>query len=217
MSRLVDNPKYLAAEEIVMVLRAAGHQAYFAGGCVRDFLFNRTPADYDVATSATPQEVMHIFPDTYAVGAQFGVVLVPIPKETNQAIGAHEADELDPVTVDDSALVSEAAKAHAIEVATFRTDVSYSDGRHPDAVRFSSTSEGTPGHRRSFAGFWAAAQEAGRSRIYGGIHYEFDNSAGLAMGRDIANHVARNFFQPRSRPSVGEKVEPGDVMPPADK
>jgi membrane-associated phospholipid phosphatase len=86
-----------------------------------------------------------------------------------------------------------------------------------DAVRFRSTSEGTPGHHRSFEGFWAAAQEAGRSRIYGGIHYEFDNAAGLAMGRDIANHVARNFFQPRSRPSVGEKVEPGNVMPPADK
>jgi membrane-associated phospholipid phosphatase len=85
-----------------------------------------------------------------------------------------------------------------------------------DAVRFTTTSEGAPGQHRAFEGFWAAAQEAGRSRIYGGIHYEFDNSAGLAMGRDIANHVARNFFQPRSRPSVSEK-EPGDAMPPADK
>jgi hypothetical protein len=84
-----------------------------------------------------------------------------------------------------------------------------------DVVRFSTTSEGTPGQRRSFAGFWAAAQEAGRSRIYGGIHYEFDNQAGLTMGRDIANHIARNFFQPRSRPAVGEKVEDG--MPPADR
>jgi membrane-associated phospholipid phosphatase len=86
-----------------------------------------------------------------------------------------------------------------------------------DAVRFSTTSEGAPGQRRSFDGFWAAAQEAGRSRIYGGIHYEFDNAAGLAMGRDIARHVARNFFLPRSRPSAGEGAEQGDVMPPADK
>ncbi len=86
-----------------------------------------------------------------------------------------------------------------------------------DAVRFSTTSEGAPGQRRSFDGFWAAAQEAGRSRIYGGIHYEFDNTAGLAMGRDIARHVARNHFLPRSRPTVSEQAQQGDVMPPADR
>ena len=49
-----------------------------AGGCVRDLLLGREPADYDVATSATPREVMRIFPETYAVGAQFGVMLVPL-------------------------------------------------------------------------------------------------------------------------------------------
>jgi membrane-associated phospholipid phosphatase len=81
-----------------------------------------------------------------------------------------------------------------------------------DAVRFSTTSEGAPGERRSFDGFWAAAQEAGRSRIYGGIHYEFDNSAGLNMGRDIARHVARNFFLPHSRKAV-----PAEAMPSADR
>ncbi len=56
-----------------------GFQAYLVGGCVRDLLLGREPKDYDVATSATPGQVMEIFPETYAVGAQFGVVLVPIP------------------------------------------------------------------------------------------------------------------------------------------
>ena len=59
------------ATEIVQTLREHGHQAYFAGGCVRDLLLGREPADYDVATDATPRQVMQIFPETYAVGEQF--------------------------------------------------------------------------------------------------------------------------------------------------
>jgi poly(A) polymerase len=93
------------------------------------------PADYDVATSATPQQVMEIFPETYAVGAQFGVVLVPLPDHASTD-RIPTGDDAAPEPAD-SSLASEASKAHAIEVATFRTDVSYSDGRHPDAVRFS--------------------------------------------------------------------------------
>ena len=62
---------------IVQTLRQQGFLAYLVGGCVRDLLLGREPKDYDVATSATPQQVMSIFPETYAVGAQFGVVLVP--------------------------------------------------------------------------------------------------------------------------------------------
>jgi poly(A) polymerase len=108
------------ATTIIQTLRQHGFQAYLAGGCVRDLLLQRQPADYDVSTSATPAQVMEIFPDTYAVGAQFGVVLVPVPEEQR----THR---------DDNAL----QKAHAIEVATFRSDLSYSDGRRPDEVRFS--------------------------------------------------------------------------------
>src|ERR1017187_3404650 len=67
-----------AALEAIRLLRQHGHQALWVGGCVRDLLLGREPADYDVATSATPDEVMSIFPQTYAVGAQFGVVLVPL-------------------------------------------------------------------------------------------------------------------------------------------
>ena len=66
------------ATNIVRELRNRGFQAYFAGGCVRDMLLGLAPTDYDVATDATPPEVMRIFPETYAVGAQFGVVLVPL-------------------------------------------------------------------------------------------------------------------------------------------
>ena len=108
------------AKSIVETLRQRGFQAYLAGGCVRDLLLNRQPKDYDVATNATPRQVIDVFPGTYAVGAQFGVVLVPAPKATS------ESAECDGGT-----------HSHCIEVATFRSDIGYSDGRHPDEVRFS--------------------------------------------------------------------------------
>jgi poly(A) polymerase len=99
-----------AATAIVARLRAAGHQAYFVGGCVRDLVLGRAPEDFDVATSATPDQVLILFEKTFAVGAHFGVVLVC----TGEIM---------------------------TEVATFRSDGAYSDGRHPDAVRFSATPE----------------------------------------------------------------------------
>jgi poly(A) polymerase len=108
---------------IVQTLRQRGFQAYLVGGCVRDLLLGREPKDYDVATNATPDQVMGIFPETYAVGAQFGVVLVPAAApDTDPASSASEVS----------------SKSHAVEVATFRSDIGYSDGRHPDEVRFSS-------------------------------------------------------------------------------
>jgi poly(A) polymerase len=112
------------ATEIVRTLRERGHQAYFAGGCVRDLLLSREPADYDVATDATPHQVMQIFAQTFAVGERFGVVLVP---QYSGATGV-------PSTSSGQALARHAA---IVEVATFRSDVGYSDGRHPDEVRFS--------------------------------------------------------------------------------
>src|SRR5271168_5382642 len=72
------NP-YLAAVATVRALRAAGHQAYFAGGCVRDMVLGVEAKDFDVATNATPDVVMGMFPKTYSVGAHFGVVLVCTP------------------------------------------------------------------------------------------------------------------------------------------
>ena len=126
-----------SAISVVETLREHGHQAYFVGGCVRDLLLGREPADYDVASDAIPDEVMAIFPQTYDVGAQFGVVLVPVVEESLQSVilseeaGAHGA----PASQSKDLLVSR--HAHCIEVATFRCDVGYSDGRHPDEVRFS--------------------------------------------------------------------------------
>ena len=107
------------ATSIVRTLRQHGFQAYLVGGCVRDLLLGREPKDYDVATDATPRQVMEIYPETYAVGAQFGVVLVPAPDGVRGS---------SPGGV---------TKSSAVEVATFRSDIGYSDGRHPDEVRFS--------------------------------------------------------------------------------
>jgi poly(A) polymerase len=111
MDQSLDNPEYQAARGIVATLRQRGHQAYFAGGCVRDLLLEVTPKDFDVATSATPDIVLGMFAKTYSVGAHFGVVLVCTPDG--------EGGEI------------------ATEVATFRHDGAYSDGRRPDAVQFS--------------------------------------------------------------------------------
>ncbi|SNT09363.1 poly(A) polymerase [Granulicella rosea] len=109
---LPPSPAAHAALHIVRTLRDDGCQAYLAGGCVRDLLLGNdlknsgSPKDYDVATSATPDRIVQLFPRTQQVGAHFGVILV-----------LH-----DDITT---------------EVATFRHDGAYSDGRRPDAVRFS--------------------------------------------------------------------------------
>src|SRR5438034_1760382 len=100
------------AISIVRKLQEAGYQAFLVGGCVRDMILKREPADYDVATDAKPDQVMRIFPETYAVGAKFGVVLVPASSPN-------------------------ANENEVVEVATFRSDIGYSDGRHPDQVRYS--------------------------------------------------------------------------------
>ena len=120
------------AISIVQTLRQRGFQAYLVGGCVRDLLLGREPKDYDVATNAAPQQVMTIFPETYAVGAQFGVVLVPMPealqaRDVARNVSTGNSDRVD---------VGVSTHAHAVEVATFRSDIGYSDGRHPDEVRF---------------------------------------------------------------------------------
>jgi poly(A) polymerase len=96
------------ANSICDTLRSNGYQALLVGGCVRDLLLGREPADYDVTTDATPEQVMTLIPESIALGAQFGVILVP-------------------------------REGLKVEVATFRSDVAYSDGRHPDSVVYSKT------------------------------------------------------------------------------
>ena len=102
------------AIDVVATLRAVGHQALWAGGCVRDQLLGKTPKDYDVATDAEPERIRDVFgrKRTLPIGAAFGVITVLGPKDAGQ-----------------------------IEVATFRRDLGYSDGRRPDAVAFTSAEE----------------------------------------------------------------------------
>ncbi|MFP5236770.1 MAG: CCA tRNA nucleotidyltransferase [Acidobacteriota bacterium] len=119
--------QFEAALRILEALRAEGYQAYLAGGCVRDLLLGRDPLDYDVATSATPDVVLKLFPRTFAVGAHFGVVLV--------------ADEtLDEVPPQEDAPGAQ-PRYSVTEVATFRADGAYSDGRRPDSVRYTDSAE----------------------------------------------------------------------------
>jgi poly(A) polymerase len=145
------------ASDVVRTLRDQGHQAYLVGGCVRDLLLGREPADYDIATDAPPDRVMQIFPQTFAVGAQFGVVLIPLPKEAEQQLqNAEDAGDAENIKNQESEIKNslrplrfEVAEEHpivfghhhAVEVATFRCDVGYTDGRHPDAVRYSSSAQ----------------------------------------------------------------------------
>ena len=95
---------------VIRRLRAAGHEALLAGGCVRDMLMGRRSSDYDVATSATPEQVRRVFRRVVLIGAKFGVVMV-----------IH--------------------RGRMVEVTTFRSDLSYSDGRRPDGVRFATPRE----------------------------------------------------------------------------
>ena len=105
------------ATRLVERLRAAGHEAFFAGGCVRDMLLGKEAHDIDIATSAKPEEVQHLFHRTVAVGAAFGVIVVL-------------EDDFE------------------FQVATFRSDGAYKDGRHPESVSFT-TAEGDA-KRRDF-------------------------------------------------------------------
>jgi len=95
---------------IVRRLRDAGYESYLAGGCVRDMLLKKEPQDYDITTSAKPDDISRIFPDTIPVGAQFGVILVLM-------------------------------EGAPFEVASFRHDGAYLDGRHPSHVRYGSLRE----------------------------------------------------------------------------
>tara|TARA_B100001123_G_C15056441_1_gene925731 strand:- start:401 stop:763 length:363 start_codon:yes stop_codon:yes gene_type:complete len=106
-----------AAIQILQCIQLAGHETYFVGGCVRDELRGVTPQDYDLATSARPDEVEALFPKTFEVGKRFGVILV-------------------------------LRDGWRFEVATFRSEEGYSDGRRPSKVQF--TDAKTDASRRDF-------------------------------------------------------------------
>ena len=140
---------------IVRRLAEAGHEAYFAGGSVRDMLLGKAPEDYDIATAALPEEIQKIFPRTVRVGAEFGVILV----------------------LDDG---------DSFEVATFRHDGPYLDGRRPSSVRFAGLEEDV--RRRDFT--------------INGMMYDplADRLIDLAGGKDdLARRLIRAIGAPRAR------------------
>ena len=152
-----------AAREFALVvvdrLRAAGHQALWAGGCVRDELIGRTPADYDVATSARPDQVRAVFGNrhTLAVGAAFGVITVLGPRSAGQ-----------------------------VEVATFRSDAAYTDGRHPAGVTFTNAREDALRRDFTINGLFL-------DPVLGEVHDYVDGRADLTAGivRAIGNATIR--------------------------
>jgi putative nucleotidyltransferase with HDIG domain len=143
------------AVAIVKRLREEGYESYLAGGCVRDFLLNKTPQDYDIATSARPEEVQRIFPRTIPVGAQFGVVLVMLDGQS-------------------------------FEVASFRFDGPYLDGRRPSQVRYGTLQEDI--FRRDFT-------------INGMVYDPIENRViDLVEGKkDLARRCIRAIGNPRQR------------------
>ncbi len=140
---------------VVRRLRDAGHEAYFAGGCVRDMLMGSGSSDYDVATSALPDEVRKLFQKSIPVGAKFGVIIVR-EGEVN------------------------------VEVATFRSETTYSDGRHPDSVAFTSAKEDVL--RRDFT-------------INGMLYDPIDDKVIDYVGgqEDLKAKVLRTIGEPRDR------------------
>ena len=152
-----------AAREFALVvvgrLRSAGHEAVWAGGCVRDELLGRTPADYDVATSARPDQVRAVFGNrhTLAVGAAFGVITVLGPRGAGQ-----------------------------VEVATFRSDAAYTDGRHPAGVTFTNAREDALRRDFTINGLFL-------DPITGDVHDYVEGRADLTAGivRAIGNAAMR--------------------------
>ena len=96
--------------EIIKKLKQAGFKAYWAGGCVRDMLLGIKPKDFDIVTSAKPEEIEKLLEHTIPIGKEFGVILA-------------------------------VQNGHHFEVATFRSDAGYTDGRRPDAVIFTNAEE----------------------------------------------------------------------------
>jgi len=100
----VRSPRDIATG-LVRQLQAAGYEAFWVGGCVRDFLLGRNPEDYDIATSASPPQIEALFERTIPVGRKFGVIVV-------------------------------VRNGHEFQIATFRAEADYADGRHPETVSF---------------------------------------------------------------------------------
>ncbi|MFL6415814.1 MAG: CCA tRNA nucleotidyltransferase [Bryobacteraceae bacterium] len=143
--------------DIIKALRAHNHQAFLVGGCVRDRLWGIAPKDFDVSTDARPDEIRSLFPGSELVGAKFGVVLVRQSRNI------------------------------CVEVATFRSEGNYKDGRHPEDVQFE-TDPALDAQRRDFT-INGLFEDPLSGRIY-----DFVGGQG-----DLRNHVLRTVGAPERR------------------
>lgn len=169
------------ADSICDTLQQHGYQAFLVGGCVRDLLLGRQPADYDLTTDATPDHVSQLFPDSIAVGASFGVILV----------------------------VRNGAK---VEVATFRRDLGYSDGRHPDQVAYATKPEDDVSRRDFTINGLLMRHDSGEVLDF--VGGQADLSAGIirAIGepvRRFAEDKLRMLRAVRFAARFGYRIEPG--------
>jgi poly(A) polymerase len=175
----VVTPRELA-NSICETLRRAGFQALLVGGCVRDLLLQRIPADYDVATNATPDQVLQLFPHGITVGAQFGVILV----------------------------LQDGMK---VEVATFRSDIGYADGRHPDRVVYSRSPEEDAQRRDLTINGLLMRHDTGEVLDY--VNGRADLQAGIIRaigepGRRFAEDKLRMLRAVRFAARFGYEIEP---------
>ena len=150
------------AKKIIRDIQSSGYIAYIAGGFVRDYLLKRPSTDIDIATSATPEDILKIFPDAHAVGISFGVMLVK-------------------------------REGHSFEVATFRKDLDYKDGRRPDKVLYTTAKEDANRRSITINGMFLDPLE---NKIYDFVGGEKDLKAKIV--RTIGNPYER-FFEDRLR------------------
>ncbi|MFT6793073.1 MAG: tRNA nucleotidyltransferase/poly(A) polymerase [Rubritalea sp.] len=179
------NAVRIAAIGIARKLSDAGHVAYFAGGCVRDALLEKVAKDFDIATSATPEQVQGIFPNADAIGSHFGVMLVKVNIKGRE-------------------------KRESFEVATFRTDGSYHDGRRPESVEFSSPEEDA--QRRDFT-VNGLFQDTVTGEVIDFVNGQADLKAGVlrAIGRPeerFQEDALRLMRAVRFATTLGFEIEP---------
>jgi putative nucleotidyltransferase with HDIG domain len=152
------------AVDIIKTLRAHNHQAFLVGGCVRDRLWGIVPKDFDISTDARPDQIIPLFPRAQLVGAKFGVVLI---KQTNDI---------------------------CVEVATFRSEGNYADGRHPEDVRFE-TDPARDAQRRDFT-INGLFEDPLAGRIYDFVHGKQDLEARVLR---TIGHPDRRFEEDHLR------------------
>ena len=171
------------ANSICETLQRNRNQALLVGGCVRDLLLGREPVDYDVTTDATPDQVQRLFPEAIAVGAKFGVILIP----------------------------SDDGK---VEIATFRSDVGYSDGRHPDQVVYATKPEDDVSRRDFTVNGLLMRHDTGEVLDFVGGRADLDNKIIRAIGdptRRFTEDKLRMLRAVRFAARFGYEIEPATL------